>query len=152
MGSDHVLDSQLSDGMKARIMGLLQQGMSSTQVMIHHKAHVREMALKNENVTRDTSIPPSDVRNLVKKRTNKLSQKHSKDPINVKMWVLKNLDLIFNYVQHAPLDLKRMTHVHIGNSNFMAFGNYAKFGHGSSISFDATVGTNQNRVCLLSIV
>jgi hypothetical protein len=67
MGSDHVLDSQLSDGMKAHIMGLLQQGMSSTQVMIHHKAHVREMALKNEHVTRDTSIPPFDVRNLAKK-------------------------------------------------------------------------------------
>jgi hypothetical protein len=68
------------------------------------------------------------------------------------MWVLKNLDLVFNYVQHAPLDLNRMTHIHIGNSNFMAFVNYAKFGHGSSVSFDTTIETNQNRVCLLFIV
>jgi hypothetical protein len=32
-------------------MGLLRQGLSLAQVMIHHKAHVREMTLKNEHVT-----------------------------------------------------------------------------------------------------
>lgn len=67
MGSDHVLDSQLSDGMKARIMGLLQQGMSSTQVMIHHKAHVKEMTLRIELVTQDTFLFLSNVKNLAKK-------------------------------------------------------------------------------------
>jgi hypothetical protein len=30
---------------------------------------------------------------------------HPKDPICVMMWVLENLDSIFYYVQHAPLDL-----------------------------------------------
>jgi hypothetical protein len=43
-------------GMKAHIMGLLKQGLSLIQVMIHHKAHVREMALKNEHVTQDTFV------------------------------------------------------------------------------------------------
>ncbi len=42
-------------------MGLLQQGLSSAQVMIHHKAHVKEMALKNESMTRNTFVFPSDV-------------------------------------------------------------------------------------------
>jgi hypothetical protein len=37
--------------MKAHLMGLLKQGLSPTQVIIHHKTHVIEMALKNELVT-----------------------------------------------------------------------------------------------------
>ncbi len=53
--------------MKAHLMGLLQQGLSSAQVMIHHKAHVKEMALKNESMTRNTFVFPSDVKNLAKK-------------------------------------------------------------------------------------
>jgi hypothetical protein len=30
-------------------------------------------------------------------------------PIDVRMWVLKNIDLVFNYIQHAPLDLNLQT-------------------------------------------
>ncbi len=61
------LGSQLSDGMKVHLMGLLRQGLSLTQVMAHRKAHVREMTLKNEHVTQDTFVLPSNVRNLAKK-------------------------------------------------------------------------------------
>jgi hypothetical protein len=50
----HALGSQLSNSMKAHLM-------------THHKAHVREMALKNEVVTQDTFVLMSDVRNLAKK-------------------------------------------------------------------------------------
>ncbi len=57
----------MSNGMKAHLMGLLQQGLSSAQVMTHHKTHVREMALKNELVTRNTFVFMSDVKNLAKK-------------------------------------------------------------------------------------
>jgi hypothetical protein len=53
--------------MKAHLMGLLKQGLSPTQVMIHHKMLVRKMALKNEPVTRDTFVPLSNARNLTKK-------------------------------------------------------------------------------------
>jgi hypothetical protein len=49
------------------------------------------------------------VRNLAKKQVDELWQKHRKDPINVKMWVLKNLNLVFFYVQHAPMDLNSQT-------------------------------------------
>jgi hypothetical protein len=37
--------------MKAHLMGFISQGLSQTQIMIHDKAHVEEMALKNELVT-----------------------------------------------------------------------------------------------------
>jgi hypothetical protein len=63
------------------------------------------MALKNELVTWDTFIFLSNVKNLAKKLTNELWQKHRKDPINVRMWVLENLNSIFFYVQHVPMDL-----------------------------------------------
>jgi hypothetical protein len=43
----HALSPQLLNGMKARLMGLLKQGLCPAQVMIHHKMHVKEMALKN---------------------------------------------------------------------------------------------------------
>ncbi len=76
-------------------MGLLRQGLSPTQVITHHKAHVRKMVLKNEFVTRDTFDLPSDVKNLAKEQADELWQKHHKDSISVRMWVLKNLDLVF---------------------------------------------------------
>jgi hypothetical protein len=48
-------------------MGLLKQGLSPAQVMIHHKVHVKEMALKNEPVTQDTFVLSFNVKNLAKK-------------------------------------------------------------------------------------
>jgi len=42
--------------------------------MVHHKAYVREKTLKNEPITGDTFIPPSDFRNSSSplKRANEL--------------------------------------------------------------------------------
>jgi hypothetical protein len=51
----------------------------------------------------------SNVRNLAKKKANEVWKKHHKDPINVRMWVLENIDLVFYYVQHALLDLNFQT-------------------------------------------
>jgi hypothetical protein len=73
--------------------------------MAHHKTYVKEKALNNELVSYDTFVLPSDVRILTKKKTNELWQKHPKDPIRVRMWVLENPDLVFYYVQQASLDL-----------------------------------------------
>jgi len=42
------------------------------------------------------------VKNLAKQQIDELWQKYHKDSINVRMWVLENLELIFFYVQHAP--------------------------------------------------
>jgi hypothetical protein len=45
----------MSIGMKAHLMGLIRQGHSHAQVMVHHKAYVREKALNNEYVTLNPS-------------------------------------------------------------------------------------------------
>jgi hypothetical protein len=150
VGYWHALGSQLLDGMKVHLMGLLRQGLSLTQVMTHHKMHVRKMALKNEHVTRDTFVLPSNVRNLAKKRADELWQKYCKDPISVRMWVLENPNSIFFYVQHAPMDLNSQTQddtpFTLGIQTPWQLEIMQKFGHGNAISFDATFGTNQSRV------
>jgi hypothetical protein len=51
VGYRHVLGSQLSNGMKVHLMGLLRQDLSLAQIIIHHKVHVKKIALKNEHVT-----------------------------------------------------------------------------------------------------
>jgi hypothetical protein len=73
--------------------------------MAHHKTYVKEKALNNKLLSYDTFVFPSNVINLTKKKIDELWEKHPKDPISVKVWVLENLDLVFYYVQHAPLDL-----------------------------------------------
>jgi len=70
--------------MKAHLMGLIRQGHFLAQVMAHHKVYVKEQALNNEPMTHDTFVLPFDVRNLAKKITNELWQKHPKDPISVR--------------------------------------------------------------------
>jgi hypothetical protein len=42
LGFCHTLGSQLLNAMKAHIMGLIRQGLSSIQAMAQHKAYVRE--------------------------------------------------------------------------------------------------------------
>jgi hypothetical protein len=42
---------------------------------------------------------------LAKKWADELWQKHWKDPFSARMWILENLELIFYFVKHAPLDL-----------------------------------------------
>jgi hypothetical protein len=61
--------------------------------------------LQNEIVTWDTFVLPFDVRNLAKKWADELWQKHWKDPLSVRMWVLENPELIFYYVEHDLLYL-----------------------------------------------
>jgi hypothetical protein len=85
------MGSQLSDGMKAHLMKLIRQGLSPTQIITHRKAYVKEKALNNEPMTRDTFAFPSNVINLAKNIIDELWQKHPKDLINVRLWVLKNL-------------------------------------------------------------
>jgi hypothetical protein len=102
IGFCHALGSQLLDAMKAHLMGLIRQVVSLTQGMTQHEAYVKEQALQNEPVTCDTIVLPFDVWNLAKKEVDELWQKHRKDPINVRMWVLKNFDSVFYYVEHVP--------------------------------------------------
>jgi hypothetical protein len=92
------------------------------------------------------------VRNLAKKQVDELRQKHHKDPISVKMWVLKNPNSVFFYVQHAPMDLNSQTQddtpFTLGIQTPWQLEIIQKFGHGNVVSFDATFGTNQSNVRL----
>jgi hypothetical protein len=95
----------LSDIMKAHLMGLLQQGLSLKQSWFIIRHMWKKKVLKNEPITQDTFVLPSYVINLSRKRVNELWQKHPKDLVNVWMWVMENLNAIFYYVEHAPMDL-----------------------------------------------
>jgi hypothetical protein len=79
-------------------------------------------------------------------------EKHPKDPISVKMWVMENPDLVFYYVQHAFLDLNLLNQYDMpftfGIQTPWQFEMMENFGDHSLVSFNATFGTNQSRVCL----
>jgi hypothetical protein len=79
-----------------------------------------------------------------------MCQKCRKDPISVKMWVLKNLDSIFYYVEHDPLNLnipnQDDTPFTLGIQIVWQCEMMSKYGYGNAIAFDATFGTNQCRV------
>jgi len=47
--------------------------------MTHHKKYVRKKVLRNEPITGDTFVLPSNVRNLSRKKMDELWQKHPKD-------------------------------------------------------------------------
>ncbi len=85
VGYWHALGSQLSNSMKAHLKGLLWQGLFLAQVMTHHKAYVRKKVLKNEPITQDTFVLPSNVKNLSRKKVDDLWQKHPKDPMSVQL-------------------------------------------------------------------
>jgi hypothetical protein len=87
---------------------------------------------------------------LGKKRVDELWQKHRKDPISVRMWVLENLDFVFYYVEHASLDLnipiQDDTPFTLGIQTVWQCEMISKYGQGSAIAFDTTFGTNLCRV------
>ncbi len=119
--------------------------------MTRHKSYVKEQAQRNEPITCNTFVLPSNVRNLAKKRVNELWQKHLKDPISVRMWVFKNPELVFFYLEHAPLDLNLLnqdeTPFTLRIQTSWQSKMIANLRHGSCFSFDATFGTNQIKVC-----
>ncbi len=51
------------NGMKVHLMVLLRQGLCPIQVLAHHKVYVKKHGLRNELVTYDTFVFPSNVRN-----------------------------------------------------------------------------------------
>lgn len=144
------LGSTISDGMKQYLSNLLWLGLSPSQVMAQHKAFVKDLAMKNGSVTRDTFVMAHDVRNLAKVRHEALWQKHSSDPVSVKMWVDENPEAVFCYQEHGLLDLNRKkqddTPFTLGIQTPWQLDMLLKFGHNSALSFDATFGTSETRV------
>ncbi len=100
------------------------------------KSYVKEQALRNELVTRDKFFLPLDVKNLAKKRVNKLWQKILRTKLMWELWVLENSKLLFFYLEHAPLDLNLLkqdeTPFTLGIQTIWQSEMIAKFGHGMS--------------------
>ncbi len=102
-------------------------------------------------MTDDTFLFPSKVKDLTNKIVDELQGKHLEDLINVKMWILKNPNLKKNYVQHVTLDLNLLnqddTLFTLKIQMSWQFEIIKKIGNQSLVSFDATFGTNQSKVC-----
>jgi hypothetical protein len=66
------------------------------------------------------------------------------------MWVLENPNLVFYYVEHAPLDLnipnQDDTPFTLGIQIVWQCEMMSKYGQGSAIALDAIFSTNQYRV------
>jgi hypothetical protein len=78
-GFKHSMGSLLSENMKQKLGSMLDMGLTSTQVMIQHKAFVMEMALLNAPVSRDMFVMAHDVRNIANKRAEETWMKHKKE-------------------------------------------------------------------------
>ena len=150
IGFRYALGAGISKDMKYKITKIHVFGLSPVQIMQQHTKEVRELALANGPVTRDTFLLPMDVRNICRKRAEELWMKHPSDPISVRMWSLENLDNVFYYQEHPLMDLNSSTQSEapftIGIQTEWQLEMMEKFGHNSALSIDATFGTTQTRV------
>jgi len=69
----------------------------------------------------------------------------------VRIWVSEYLELVFFYLEHAPLGLNLLkqdeTPFTLRIQTTWQLEMMAKFGHGSCFSFDVTFGMNQTKAC-----
>lgn len=149
-GFRYALGSGLSKELKLKIAQLHVFGLSPSQIMQQHTAEVRELAMSNGIVTRDTFLLPNDVRNICRKRAEDLWEKHPSDPINVRMWTMENPESVFYYQEHSLMDLNSQVQEDspftLGIQTEWQLQMMAKFGHNNALSLDATFGTSQTRV------
>ncbi len=131
-------------------MGFIWQNLIPIQIVVHHKAYVKDKALNNKPMTHDTFVFPFEVKDLTNKIVDESQEKHLKDPINVQMWILKNLNSKFYYFQHVLLDLNLSNQ---DDTLFILkiqmpwqFEIIKKIGDQSLVSFNATFETNQSKV------
>lgn len=149
-GLRHALRNGLSENMKKYIMGLLRMGRSPAQVMVQHKARIKELALDNAKVERDTFVLPSDIQILSNKRGEEMWQKHPKDPMSVRMWMQENPNSVFFYQEHCDFDLNMISPTEIpftiGIQTEWQREMMLRLGHLRAVSCEATLGTNKNKV------
>ena len=130
-------------------------GLSRAQIMEQHTKEVRKLAVSNGLVTRDTFLFPSDVRNICRKRAEELWEKHPYDPVSVRMSAAENPNSVFYYQEYSLMDLNYQSQddspFTIGVQSEWQLEMMTKFGHISTLSIDATFGTNQTRVQLKSM-
>jgi len=154
-GTRYALGAGLSDELKMKIAQMHAFGLSPAQIMQQHTKEVRELALSNGVVTRDTLLLPVDVRNICRKRAEELWEKHPSDPVSVRMWVMENPENVFYYQEHDLLDINSQVQddspFTLGVQSEWQLEMMVKFGHNSAFAIDSTFGTSQTRVCHISV-
>ena len=154
-GTRCALGAGLSEAMKMKIAQMHAFGLSPAQIMQQHTKEVRELAISNGVVTRDTFLLPVDVRNICRKRAEDLWEKHPSDPISVRMWVLENPENVFYFQEHSLLDINSQVQndapFTLGVQSEWQLAMMVKFGHNSAFSIDSTFGTSQTRVSHISV-
>lgn len=109
--------------------------------------------------SRDTFIMPNDVYNLCKKRTTQLWQKHTRDPLSVRMWKEENEESVFHYHEFgninlnedAPSAIEEEAPFCLGIQTPWQLDMMLRYGHKRQISMDATFGTNEPKVCHITL-
>jgi len=91
------LGSVILNGMKQYLSNILWLSFLLSQVMMQHKAFVKDLATKNESVKRDTFVMAHSGRNLAKVYHEALWKKHSSDLVSAKMWIDENSEATFYY-------------------------------------------------------
>ena len=156
-GFRHSLGARLSWRTRNWIRSMLGQGFSPAQVMAFHKKEVWECALQNKPCSRDTFIMPDDVYNLCKKRATQLWQKHSRDPLSVRMWKEENEESVFHYHEFgninlneaAPSATEEEAPFCLGIQTPWQLDMMLRYGHNRQVAMDATFGTNEPKVCFI---
>ena len=99
-GTRYALGVGLSSELKMKIAQMHAFGLSPAQIMQQYTKEVRELALSNGVVIRDTFFVAGGCEERLSK-----SSGHMSDPISVRMWVMENLENVFYYQEHSLLDI-----------------------------------------------
>lgn len=149
-GFKHSMGTCLSDKKKSELTELLDCGLTPTQMMVQHKAHMMELALQNVPVHRDMTVLPHDVMNLANKRAGDLWMKHKNKVVSLRMWKDENVQRVFFYQEHSLLDMniteQQNNPFALGFQTEWQFRMLLKFGNKGALAIDATFGTSHSRV------
>ena len=113
-----------------------------------------EVCQRGEELTRDLFISEQDIRNVAGRLAIETYKRDNNDAKSVRMWVQKHPDLIFYYKESGVHVRGAITRDNIpftiGIQTAWQEDMMLKHGHKKAISIDATVATNENKVCCYS--
>jgi hypothetical protein len=90
-GFKHSMGSSLSENMKQKLRSMLDMRLTSTQVMIQHKAFVMEMTLSNAPSSMNMFVMTYDVRNIANRCAEETWMKHKKETLSIRLWKNENI-------------------------------------------------------------
>lgn len=98
----NIFGSQLLNVMHVHLMGFIRQGLSPIQVMVQHKAYEIKKTLKNEHVTHDTFVLPSNVGTLERRDLMSYDRCNHNWTSQKGHWMLKIISQIFMFCHLKP--------------------------------------------------